>query len=319
MKYYNIHGIVKVASNVGGFLPKHFESEPLKRVDIEILQGDFEFDNRRHKKIGSFWGGKNNVYFESSFYGRPVYKIMISNMKGKTKLRFTNMSKIFNVSKLVMMLLEIKLLQKGCSLVHAGGVSKGGRGVVLFGWPGVGKSSTIFGLSRERNFEVFGDDIIIVSKNGRLYSFPTKAGVFYRSENVGELKLPLVKRLELFLRYLIARVPPFNRYVDAKMMVDLSSIVNVGGSSNIDTVYFLEPGHGKTKLSRSVALNRMIASTLQALFDHYLSNKMFYAYCYINGFDAGYIEKGMREILKTMIRDCFVIRSEKKDFYKYLK
>lgn len=319
MKYYNVHGIVKVASNVEGILPKSFESEPLKRTDIEILQGEFEFDKGRHKRIGSFWGGENSVYFESSFYGRPVYKIMISDLKGRTKLRFTRMSKVFSVSKLVMMLLEIKLLQKGYTLVHAGGVSKGGVGVALFGWPGVGKSSTIFGLSSEENFDVFGDDIIIVSKKGKMYSFPSRAGVFYRSENVEALRLPFGKRLELFLRYLIAKVPPFNRYVDAKLMVDLSSIVNVGGSVNIEKVYFLEPGQGKTKLDKKVALNRIAASTLQALFDHYLSNKMFYAYSYINGFDPGYIEKNMRAVLQEGVRGCYIIRSNNKEFDKYLK
>jgi hypothetical protein len=320
MKYYDIHGIVKVATNVDGFFPKHFECGPQRSVDLEVVQDDFEFNPRGYKRVGSFFGGKNTVYFESLFYGKPIYKILIKNLEGKTKFRFTKISKkIFNVSKLVQVLLEIKLLQKGYTLIHAGGVSKDGKGYVLFGWPGVGKSSTIFGLSKTEGFEVFGDDVVILSRSGKMYSYPTKAGIFYKSENVGALDVPLVKRFELLFRYLIAKLPPFNRYIDVKMMVDLSNIVKVGDAAKLGRVYFLEHGQGKSRLNKGVAINKIVASTLQAFFDHYLSNKMFYAYCYINGFDPGYIEVGMRKILEKTVRDCLVIRSDKKDFHRYIK
>ena len=321
MKYYNIHGIVRVSSNVEGFIPKHFECKSLKNVDLEIREGDFEFNKKAHKKIDfKFYSGQNKAYFESLFYGRPIYKVLIANLVGRTKLSFTTMTRrIFGVHELIRMLLEIKLLQKGFTLVHAGGVAKENHGYLILGWSGIGKSSTIFGLAKERDFEIFGDDRVILSKGGEIYSYPEKAGVFYRSRNIQNLNIPLSKRLELMFRYFIARFPPFNRYMSIKMAVDLSNIVTVGEVAKLDKVYFLERGQGKEKLNKKIALNRIIASTLQAFFDHYLSNKMFYAYCYVNGFDPGYIEKNMRKILEKSIRDCSIIRSEKKDFYKYLK
>jgi hypothetical protein len=217
-----------------------------------------------------------------------------------------------------MMLLEIKLLQKGYTLLHAGGVTKGDKGYALFGWPGAGKSSTIFGLSKEHGFEVLGDDMVILSNKGKLYAYPEKAGVYFRSENVGRLGLPITKKFELFIRYVISKIPPFNRYIGAKMMVDLSGIVNVGSSAKLSKVYFLEHGKGMSKMPKATAISKIVASTSQAIFDHYLSNKMFYAYCYTNGFDSGYIEKGMRTILRRHVKGATVIRSEKKDFYRHL-
>lgn len=312
---------MRVSSNLEGYIPECFECEPLKTVDLEIIEGDFKFDKNAHKKIDfKFYSGVNKVYFESLFYGKPVYRVLIADLKGKTKFYFNKSTRrIFGVYEIIRMLLEIKLLQKGYTLVHAGGVSKNGRGYLLLGWSGVGKSSTIFGMSEEKDFEVLGDDRIILSKKRKMYSYPEKAGIFYRSTNLRNLNIPLSRRFELMLRYIISRVPPFNRYVAVKMTVDLSNIVKVGDVASLNKVYLLEHGQGMEKLNKKTALDRIIASTLQSFFDHYLSNKIFYAYCYANGFDPGYIEKNMRKILEKSITSCTIIRSENKDFKKYLK
>src|SRR3972149_4001439 len=144
MFYYNIHGIVKVACNVEGFFPKHFKTGKLDRTDLEIKE--CSFGRGSYKRFGLFYGDEKSLYFESSFYGNPIYKVLIKDLNGETKLYFTSTTKrLFDVQKLALVLLQIKLLQKGYSLAHAGAVENDGKGHVLFGWPGVGKSSTIFG------------------------------------------------------------------------------------------------------------------------------------------------------------------------------
>lgn len=317
MLYYNIHGIVKIACNVEGFFPEYFRTGKTGNVDLEIIEGDFR--RPKTKKFGLFYGDKKTVYFESSFYGKPVYKAMVQNLSGSTKIRFTKITrKVFNVQKLAFIILQIKLLQKGYSLIHAGAVSKDGKGKIMFGWPGVGKSSTIFGLSKTESFKVLGDDAIIISKTGKIYSYPQSLGVFYKSENVGRLRLPIHKKFELLFRYIVCNIPPFNRYVGCKLMVDMSKVVNVSKSAPIDKFYFLETGTGRTVIKKDRAINKIIASTLQSFFDHYLSNKMFYGYCFITGFDPGYIEKNMRKLLERVVKKSpTVIMSDKKDFYKY--
>lgn len=320
MKYYNIHNIVRVSSNVEGYFPKYFECEPLKNVDLEIREGNFKFNKKSHKKIDfKFYGGENKTYFESRFYGRPVYRVLISDLNGKTKFYFNSSTRrFFGVYEIIRMLLEIKLLQKGYTLVHAGGISKGNNGYLLLGWSGVGKSSTIFG-SKERGFDVLGDDVVILSKIGKIYCYPQRTGIFFHSENIKDLNLSALERAKLTSRYIVSKCPPFNKWISNKLFIDISNIVNIRDVASLDKMYFLEYGKGSKKLDKKTALNQIIASTLQALFDNYLANKMFYSYCYINGFDSGYIQKNMRKILEKTINNCTIIRSEKKDFYKYIK
>jgi len=318
-RYYNIHGLVTVKTNVKGFFPEYFKTGKTKDVDMEIIESDFSFDKKRSEKIGSFYGDDNSVYFESSVFGIPVYKILIEDLEGRTKFHFTKTTnRIFNVHKLAFSLFQIKLLQNGASLVHAGCVSKNRKAKIVFGWSGVGKSSTLFGLIENDSFGFLGDDTVILSSNGKVYSYPQRVGVFYKSENFESLQLSKTKSFELWVRYLISKIPPFNRYIGAKMLIDISNVVKFDESSDIGRFYFLENGNGEERIEKNKAINRIIASTVQSFFDHYLSNKMFYAYCYTTGFDPGYIEKCMRSILNKTVKNPVIIRSVKKDFHNKL-
>ncbi len=316
---YNIHDVVKISTNVEGFFPEHFKVYKNQQADLEIIETNFEFEKKSYNHIGSFYGNDKTIYFESKIFGIPIYRILIKDLDGKTKLYFTKTTnRIFNIQKLVFLLLQIKLLQKNCTLLHAGGVSKDGKGIVVFGWPGVGKSSTLFGLMKNQSFRFFGDDSIIISDKKQMYAYPQRMGVFYKSENLDALRLSPLKMFELSLRYLISKIPPFNRYIGAKLMVDISNIAKFESKTKLEKVYFLETGRGKTLINKPKAINRIISSTIQSFFDHYLSNKMFYAYCYLTGFDPGYVEKSMRKILeKTLKKNSLILRSDKKEFHKY--
>jgi len=319
MYYYDVHKAVKIATNVEGFFPKYFETHTLNDVDLEIIQGNFEFDKGAHKKIGLFYGDDKTLYFESTFYGKTVYKVMIKDLNGKTKLYFTKTTnRIFNMQKLAFTIFQIKLLQRGYTLLHAGAMSKNKKGSILVGWPGVGKSSTIFGLVENESFKLLGDDSVILSKEGEVYSYPQRVGIYLKSKHFKNLNLSPKEAGELLFRYYTSKLPPFNRYIGAKILVDISDIAEFDTKVKIDEFYFLEIGSGKSSIKKSDAINKMIASTLQSLFDHYLSNKMFYSYCYITGFDSGYIEKNMRKILSNAVkRNPVVLKSDKKDFHKY--
>lgn len=65
------------------------------------------------------------------------------------------------------------LLQRECSLVHGAAVAIEGRGVLLPGWGGTGKTSGIVCLLRDMPGAAFlGDDYTIVTSDGRLLAFP---------------------------------------------------------------------------------------------------------------------------------------------------
>ena len=113
MRYYNIHNILKVASNAD-ILPDYFKTSKMSKPDIVIKKGDFSFNKGKYKKAGlKFYGGKDTIYLEYMFYGRPIQKLLISGLKkGQTKFYYTEATdKYFGIQNILNIILEIKLLQ----------------------------------------------------------------------------------------------------------------------------------------------------------------------------------------------------------------
>jgi len=317
--HYNIHDIIRVFSNINN-LPDYFKSEPLN-VDLTIKEKNFVFKKNKAKRLGlKFYGGNDELYLEYFFYGIPIQKLLIKDLPGKTKFYFTSRTnKLFGVSEIATLLLEIKLLQNGCTLIHSGAISKSKKGYLFSAWSEMGKSSTVFALSKKSEFKVLGDDKVILSKDGTIYSYPEKAGIFFHSKNVENLKLSFSDKIGLVFRFIIAKLPPFYLYVDPNLRIDLSDIVEVDDKAKLKEAYFLEWGDGTDKLDKNVAINKIIASTFQSIFAQYFARETFFAYCYLNDFDPNFIEKGMRKILEKTLDKGVIIRSRKKDFYKYLE
>lgn len=316
--YYDVHGLVGVESNVE-ILPEFFKGRP-KRIDLVINQGDFEFDTSKYAKLGlKFFGGNNTLYLEYPFYGRPIQKLLIKNLQDdKTEFKFTRVThSMFGVHGILNYILQVKLLQKGCTFIHAGGVTKGDKAFLIAAWSEMGKSSTIFGLAKQK-FGVLGDDAVIVGKNGKIYSFPEKAGIYFHSKNVQNVKLTPFEKLKLFAKYIISKLPPLYLYVDPNLRVDLSQLLPVEKSGNLEKVYFIEWGEGRGKIDKGTAINKAVSSTVHSLFGNFFGKETFLAYCYLNNLDSNLIENGMKEIFRRTFKNCEIVRSTKKDFYKYL-
>lgn len=317
--YYNIHNIVGVKSNTE-CLPDYFKSKKLD-PDIIIKEGDFNFKKDNRERIGlKFYGGDNKIYLEYSLYGTQIQKLLIEDLLGKTKFYFTKRTnKIFNVANIIRLLLEIKLLQRGCTLVHAGAVSKNNKGYLFTAWSEMGKSSTVFALSGKSGFKVLGDDSVILSKNGTIYAYPVKAGIYFHSKNVESLDLSIGKRIELMLKFLVSKLPPLYLYIDPNLRIDISKITEVGTKAKLNETYLLEWGKGVEKINRKSAIQKLFTTTYHFLFGNFFIRETFMSYCYANDFDPNYIEKNMMKVLNSAVGNCRIIRSEKKDYYKYLE
>ncbi len=286
---------------------------------MEIRETDIDFDEDKYDKLGlKFRGGNDTLFLDYTAYGRSVQKILIKDLKKKkTKFYFTKFTRsFFGIAVIIDILLEIKLLEKGCTLIHSGGITKNGKGFLISAWSEMGKSSTVFGLAR-RNFGVLGDDTVILAKNGRIFSFPEKAGIYFHSKNVENLRLSPMNKAKLFAKYIISKLPPLYLYVDPNLRIDLSKMLKVEKTANLEKTYFLEWGTGVEKLDKKIAINKLISSTIHAWFNNFFAREMFVAYCYLNDFDPLFIENGMKAVLEKALIDCEIIRSTKKDYYKH--
>ena len=316
--YYDIHGIVGIESNVE-ILPEYFKGKP-KNIDLVIRQGDFDFDTTKYAKLGlKFFGGNDTLYLEYPFYGKPIQKVLIKNLQGKkTEFFFTKLThSIFGVSGMLDFILQVKLLEKGYTFVHAGGVTKGKKAIVIAAWSEMGKSSTIFGLSNQK-FGGLGYDTVIIGNERKVFSFPEQAGIYFHSKNIKNIRLSLAGKAKLFVKYIISKLPPLYLYIDPNLRIDLSKLLPIEKSGDLDKVYFLEWGEGHEKIDKETAINKAISSTVHSLFGNFFARETFQAYSYLNSFDPQFVENGMRGILEKLFDSCEIIRSTKKDFYKYL-
>ncbi|MBI2084140.1 MAG: hypothetical protein HYT70_00800 [Candidatus Aenigmarchaeota archaeon] len=316
--YYNIHDILGIESNIK-ILPEFFEGKP-KNVDIVIRQGDFEFDTSKYGKLGlKFFGGNDRLYLEYPFYGKPIQKLLIKDLLGKkTEFLFTKFThSMFGVDAIIDFIIQAKLLEKGYTFIHSGGLTKGNKAFIIAAWSEMGKSSTIFGLARQ-NFGVLGDDTVILGKNGKVYSFPEKAGIYFHSKNVHNVRLSPFNKMKLFFKYMISKMPPLYLYIDPNLRVDLSKLLPIEKGGKLEKVYFLEWGEGRGKIDKESAINKTISSTIHSLFSNFFAKETFLAYSYLNGLDTQFVEKGMEDVLSSALNKCEILRSTKKDFYKYL-
>jgi len=78
------------------------------------------------------------------------------------------------------------MLRQGYTFLHAASISVGGRGVVLTGWGGTGKTSATSSLIRRSDdIEFLSDDLSIVSDEGDLYPY-YKSSVIYAYNTEGD-------------------------------------------------------------------------------------------------------------------------------------
>jgi hypothetical protein len=316
MRYYDIHGIVRACSNRAWF-PDYFLTEPTSNVDLVINKGNFA-----HKQIeGQFFGGNGELYTDISYFGLPVRKMLLKDLMGKTELYFTELTDRFfyhAISCLIWVLVEIKLLQRECTFVHAAGISRSGKAHVIAGWTMMGKSSTIFGLARH-GVKILGDDVVIISKNGMVYPFPEKVGLGTDTANV---RLSVRQKIEVNLRHSLHRltsISPILRAlfpIESTASVDLSKIAKIGGKAKLDKTFILSKGKKTERIDKTAAINRIVASTLHAMMSPGVTREIFMAYCYFNDFDPNYIETKMRDILHQSLKECIVLGSKKKKYYR---
>jgi len=317
--YYNIHDIVKIHCNVEYF-PKFFQAEEFKNPDILIKQHNFKFDKDKHKKLGlKFYGGNNNLYLEYLVYGMPIQKLLLKNIFGKkSEIHFSSITrKLFGIESLFSLLLEIKLLQKGYTLIHAGGFSKDGKGYLIPSWSEMGKSSTIFALAHK--FKMMSDDLIILSKKGKLYSYPMKCGIFFHSRNIPP-NISLKNKIEMSVRFLMAKLPPLYLYIDPSIRIDLSNLSDLEPSAKLEKTYFLDWGNGVEEMDKETCINKIITTSVLTLLWTFGTREIFSAYCYLNDIPSDFIERKMRSVLEKGLNDnIFLVKSKKKDFYKFIE
>lgn len=66
---------------------------------------------------------------------------------------------------------QLLLLENGYSLVHAAGLEKNNKSILLPSWGGVGKTATVVRMVKEKDWKLLGDDLLIIDSKGNVIPF----------------------------------------------------------------------------------------------------------------------------------------------------
>jgi len=172
---YNIHNIIQVASM--------FELPELEYFRVPALTADPDIRvrlerRRKDRRKSSRNGGaprrdQNNIHYAESL-GRHGFEVTISNKNTvevavSPILRYSLHVLYTNV---VEPILRWTFVRKGYALVHAACVSFDGQAVLVTARTDTGKTSTILRTVDNYACSFLSDDMTIVSKDGRVMSYP---------------------------------------------------------------------------------------------------------------------------------------------------
>ena len=311
MLRYDIHGLVKVDSNVRpgalmGVLPPIFISgRGDGDADISVFAGDFTYDG-------------SGIYYEGPFRVGPLRsKFLLDGLEGKARIWFLSPRYRFfgevkpEIRSLIFEVLEIKLLQRGHTLIHAACLEKDGEGIMLVAPPDTGKTFTSIRLVR-RGFNFMADDMTILGPEARAYCFPTPMTIHLVHLRELDLPLPRSARASVRARWLLNSLPWVKKLV-SEARVDYRQVLKdipITRRTRVAQVFFLERGpRGLEKIDEALALSKLIpvAKMHRSIFDDLIT---IYSY-YHPELDLGSLARRQEELYGELVEEaeCYIVRA----------
>ncbi len=319
--YYNIHGIVKIDSNIP------LGIEPISPLQ-ECGKGDVGEPNlviRVEKDVSMPTGGLSNVdrfyskrggnflYFKDIYYKRK-YNILLKNIDGKTEIHATKpttrmVHKVLkgNLYNLISTIIQIKLIKAGYLYIHGACLSKNDSAILLAAFCGVGKTMTSFYLLKE-GFEYISDDMTLADDKGFAYFSYSPSTVshedfirFVSPQDIGKWKY-----YKILLRSWIVEKNPALMWFFPLPKFDLLKLDNSKSieKSKVKVACTLEIGDKQIKEVSKEYLAKKILEINEYSLERIDKNRLLWIYAYFNDFDIAEIEEMERRNLLNFLDGC---------------
>jgi hypothetical protein len=191
--FYNIHGLVKIKISgpsyftdlVNSFLIAYKNEQLIPDEDIDIEFIDLKY----FKPEEIVFDLQNELYYfssENSLIYSSKLKLAIAIKDNKFTIFAAR-----NLDRYTFdLLLQFKLVSKGYSLSHASGLVLKGDGIIFPAHPGAGKTRIINYMTNVNDVGLLGDEYIIISKSGYVFSYCLPMWVFHyhTSDDLPEIK-----------------------------------------------------------------------------------------------------------------------------------
>lgn len=323
MKYYSIHDIIGIKTNMDLPIPDYFKTKKkLSDPDIEVLLKNLRFSRPKGNEMLRcdyyFWKKKTTLFFD---YDLLNGRLQMSDILGGARIVCTRNFKRFcsdiGWKNLLETIILIKLIQKGSTFIQSGCLSYLGKYAVLIsGLPDLGKTSTVLSLLDGKKFRFMSDDLTIIKKDGSAYSYPREANVSahtstgYLPHPQGYLKRKLFKSraISLFTEKILRRATTRRMKIPDELINDKSPIEKI----------FLLGGYEKSgtikRISKKEAIKAIMTSTIASESPIHGSLDL---YCYSFGIDLFDVLKKRREILENAIKNTECYRLAAPSVEKY--
>ena len=219
---YNIHDLlrIRVNGNKRFDLTKNLKyaffevGEDVDDPDIILNIGKFKPSSKDSVIIAHKYHVKENYCYCKDNGKKMKWEVEIFGFEeGKTVINFSGKDSglkgiifpSFLAQEFLIPLIEYKLTQKNCFLLHAGAVSKNSDTYIFAGRPGAYKTTLTMDFIRKANFEFLGDDRIIINKE-KILCFPTSLFLFeFMLKNMSTEKRSLLNNIRLFKHILMRK------------------------------------------------------------------------------------------------------------------
>lgn len=171
---YDIHGMIKINSNVDLGLP-YFEVEMVD-PNLKIMVDDFEFEKRECSKADLWFYGREDedfIYYERYIFNVKDKLLLEGLRKETTKITVTTfcykkpLRARGSFDSLLGSVQTLKISQSGV-FIHAACVARDGFAVLMPAMPSTGKTLTTLQLLN-KSYEYMADDTLIVDASGTAY------------------------------------------------------------------------------------------------------------------------------------------------------
>lgn len=321
-RYYSIHNILKVKTNIEVSIPDYFlikerGIEGDFNPDIEIIRENFDVIRPKEGVAKSrnyfYWTERSALIID---YAAPFMntKLIIDDLGGKTKIKFTeSLSRFGRIDPpSINSILDIKLTLKDFALLHGGCLNYNGRCLLFIASRDIGKTSTVLSLLDEEKIKFMSDDLTIISRRGEAYAYPEKVSI--SPYTLTGKVLPPYSRIirsrlakSHFLSLLLGRF--FNLELVERREVPRNLIEDKG---KISKVFILKGGVKDERIEQidhADVVRKIISATLGLInpTKEYLLN----FYSYILDFSLYDLLAEKKKIIEEAIKnaECFEVRS----------
>lgn len=330
MPAYDIHGLLTIRSDIpilNRAFDQYFRVPSVHEPDIVIEEKDFRLPTAHMDRHDNWFYGRDDldmVYYEDKLLGQRE-AVLLEDLHGTpTYLTYQTIDwpnvtpgSRGSISDLIESVIDFKLIERGCTTLHAASLSKDGRAVLLCGFPNVGKTLSTLSLLQD-GWAYMGDDNGVIGRDGTVYAYPSTSSIGY-DDFLQYIEPSAIGRGRYYKH--LARVWPM-QFAVVERLLDYPEVYlpdigfEQGSTATGDVAVCLEIGGQRvTEVGRDAMVAKIQASTDYSR-PRIAQNPFFQVWAYFADASLSLLQREERDIIWAFLSDveCYTAACEMRNW-----